>query len=236
VGSFGEIGCFSTYAAHMISTGVGGLCITDDAELMVMLKSLMNHGRDAIYTRIDDDLGLEGPRLFEVARRRFSFVRFGHSFRCTELEAALGLAELEEREANCARRKEVAARLGAGLADLEDRLLLPTSRPGADHVYMFYALTLRDPEDSRDELIGHLENSGIETRHLLPLINQPAYRRLFGDLDAEYPVAARLNQKAFYVGCHPGMSEDDVAHVIDRLHAFFRGDLVHDRRRADGGD
>ncbi len=55
VGSFGDVGCFSTYVAHVISTGVGGLCTTNDLELLAVMKSLMNHGRDSIYTRIDDD-------------------------------------------------------------------------------------------------------------------------------------------------------------------------------------
>ena len=222
VGSFSDVACFSTYVAHMISTGVGGLCTTDDAELMVVLKSLMNHGRDSIYTRIDDDQGMEGRRLFEVAARRFSFVRLGHSFRCTEMEAALGLAELEQREANCARRRQIAARFDAGLADLADRLRLPRTRPGAEHVYMFYPITVTDERFTRDDLVAWLEDHAIETRYVLPLVNQPVYRRVLGDIEKDYPVAARINRAAFYVGCHPEMSDDDVEYVIDAFHAFFR--------------
>ena len=222
VGSFSDVACFSTYVAHMISTGVGGLCTTDDAEVMVVLKSLMNHGRDSIYTRIDDDQGMEGRRLFEVAARRFSFVRLGHSFRCTEMEAALGLAELEQREANCARRREIAARFDQGLADLGDRLRLPRARPGAEHVYMFYPITVTDPRVTRDDLVAWLEDHAIETRYVLPLVNQPVYRRIFGDIEKDYPVAARINRSAFYIGCHPEMSDDDVAYVIDAFHGFFR--------------
>jgi dTDP-4-amino-4,6-dideoxygalactose transaminase len=222
VGSFSDIACFSTYVAHMISTGVGGLCTTDDADLMVMLKSLMNHGRDSIYTRIDDDQGMEGRRLFEVAARRFSFVRLGHSFRCTEMEAALGLAELEQREANCARRRQIAARYDSGLADLGDRLQLPRTRPGAEHVYMFYPITVKDTRFSRDDIVAWLEDHAIETRYVLPLVNQPVYRRIFGDIEKDYPVAARINHGSFYVGCHPEMSDDDVEYVIGAFHGFFR--------------
>ncbi len=222
VGSFSDIACFSTYVAHMISTGVGGLCTTDEADFMVMLKSLMNHGRDSIYTRIDDDQGMEGRRLFEVAARRFSFVRLGHSFRCTEMEAALGLAELEQREANCARRRQIAARYDAGLADLEGRLQLPRTRPGAEHVFMFYAITVTDARTTRDAIVAWLEDHAIETRYVLPLINQPVYRGIFGDIEKDYPVAARINRSSLYVGCHPEMSDDDVEYVIEAFHAFFR--------------
>jgi dTDP-4-amino-4,6-dideoxygalactose transaminase len=222
VGSFGDVGCFSTYAAHMITTGVGGVCTTSDPELLVLMKSLMNHGRDSVYIRIDDDESARGEDLFRIANSRFSFVRFGHSFRATEMEAALGVAELEDRERLCRRREEIAARFDAGLLDLVEHLQLPRCRPGAGHSRMFYAMVLRDEHRSRDALIQALEEAGIETRYLLPLINQPVYRPLFGDLEPEYPVAARLNRRAFYIGCHPDMTDDDVEHVLDTLHRFFR--------------
>jgi len=217
VGSFGDIGCFSTYVAHVVITGVGGVCVTSDPDLIVILKSLMNHGRDSIYIRIDDDQNKRD--IFEIADRRFSFVRLGHSFRCTEMEAALGLAELERREASLMRRRAIAARLSGGLSDLEEHLQLPSIRAQSDHVFMFYPLKLR--HGPRDELIRHLEEHAIETRYLLPLINQPIYRKLFGNLDAEYPVAADLNRSAFYIGCHPGISDGEVDYVIEAFHQFF---------------
>ena len=223
VGSFSDIGCFSTYVAHMLSTGVGGLCVTNDADLFVILKSLMNHGRDSIYTRIDDDLGVEGPRLFEIAKSRFSFSRLGHSFRATEMEAALGLAELEDHESNCDRRREVTAKLTEGLSPFREYLQLPKDRPDTDHALMFYPMVLTKPEYKRDDLIRHLEEHSIETRYLLPLINQPIYRKLFGDLDKDYPVASWLNERAFYIGCHPEMSDEDLEYILECFHEFFRG-------------
>lgn len=223
VGSFGDVGCFSTYAAHIITTGVGGVSTTNDPELLVLMKSIMNHGRDSIYIRIDDDEGRSGDDLFELAHRRFSFVRLGHSFRCTEMEAALGIAQLEEREDQWARRQSIASRYAAALASLEGRLQLPSVRPGADHAFMFYPFVLSDPRDSRSALIHFLEDRGVETRYLMPLINQPVYRSLFGNLDAEYPVAARLNEQAFYVGCHSEMTDDDADYVIESLQTYFAG-------------
>lgn len=221
VGSFGDVGCFSTYVAHIINTGVGGLCVTNDAELMVMLKSLMNHGRDSIYIRMDDDQGQSEDSLFRIVDRRFSFTRLGHSFRCTEMEAALGVAEFEQHAENISRRNAIAARLTQGLSTLQAQLQLPTERPGAERVFMFYPIVLRDPSVSRDDLILYLEQHGVETRYLLPLINQPAYRERFGDLDAEYPVAAWLNANAFYVGCHPQISDADADRIIETFHGFF---------------
>ena len=223
VGSFSTIAAFSTYVAHIISTGVGGLCITDDPEYQVMLRSMMNHGRDSIYIRIDDDKNLGSDELFELASRRFSFVRLGHSFRATEMEAALGLAQLDEQSENHARRLHLASRLTAGLADLQEYLQLPAVRPGAEHAYMFYPIVVNNKRVSRDRLIQHLETSAIETRYLLPLINQPIYRQLFGNLDTQYPVAALLNSNAFYVGCYPDMTDEDVDYMVDRFHNYFAG-------------
>lgn len=221
VGSFSDIACFSTYIAHIVSTGVGGLCTTNDDELFDMLKSLMNHGRDSVYTRIDDDRDLEEALALEIPYRRFSFVRLGHSFRATEMEAALGLAELEQHELSRARRQRVAAMLSEALRELEDRIQLPKPRPGGDHGWMFFPLVVVDPELSRDELVAWLEAEMIETRYLLPLINQPIYRKMFGDLDAEYPVAARLNETAFYIGSHPDMTDEDIEYVADSFRRFF---------------
>ena len=220
VGAFGAIGCFSTYVAHLIVTGVGGLATTNDPDLALMLKSLCNHGRDGIYLKIDDDQGVSRERLFEIVARRFSFVRLGHSLRGTELEAALGLAQLEEREPMLAARRGNAAALTAGLADLRDRLSLPPHPAGRDHAYMIYPLRVRGGPAVRQALVNFLEESGIEPRDLFPLLPQPVYRAMFGDLTGEYPVATGVAASGFYIGCHPGMTAADLDYVIDRFHAF----------------
>ncbi len=222
VGSFGDIACFSTYIAHPITTGIGGLCTTSDPQLLVVMKSLMNHGRDSIYIRIDDDQAARGEQLFQIADSRFSFIRLGHSFRCTELEAALGRAQLEERETLWARRQKIAARFTDALSELEAYFQLPRPRPESEHGYMFYPLTIMHPQRRRDDLIRYLEDRAIETRYLLPLINQPIYRKIFGDLDGQCPVAAGLNERAFYIGCHPYMNDADVNYVIDCFRRYVK--------------
>lgn len=220
VGSFGDVGCFSTYVAHYIVTGVGGLATTNDPKLAVRLRSLMNHGRDSIYLNIDDDKGKEGEALHTIVAKRFRFVSLGHSFRCTEFEAALGLAQLEEKDKIVAARKKTAERLTKGLEDLQDVLQLPACPPDREHMYMLYPLVARGGD--KTGLVNFLEDHGVETRDLLPIINQPVYRKLFGDLEPSYPVARRLNRAAFYIGCHQYLSRGDVDYVIERLHAFFR--------------
>jgi perosamine synthetase len=219
VGSWGDIGCFSTYIAHYIVTGVGGFATTNDPKLAVMLKSLMNHGRDSIYLSIDDDDGVSKKQLFEIAARRFRFEHVGHSFRCTEMEAAIGLAQLERKDSIIERRTAIASRYLERLEGLSDVLQLPTIPQDRDHVFMLFPLVLRD--GSKRELVNHLEANGIETRDLLPLINQPVYRKMFGDLEPQFPVAKWLNASGFYIGCHQTISDEAIEYVVNKLYEFF---------------
>jgi perosamine synthetase len=221
VGSLGDIGCFSTYIAHYIVTGAGGLATTNDPDLYVRLRSLMNHGRDSIYLSMDDDKGATGAKLHEIVSKRFQFTSVGHSFRATELEAALGLAQLEEKDEIYAARTGLAKRLSAGLAEFSDKLQLPTCPADRDHSFMLYGLVMRGGLD-KTPLVNFLEDKGVETRDMLPLLNQPVYRKLFGDLESKFPVAKSLNRSAFYIGCHQYITAADADYVIEQFRAYFR--------------
>lgn len=219
VGSFGDIGCFSTYIAHFIVTGVGGFATTNDPELAVMLKSLMNHGRDSIYLSISDDQDVGREKLFEIVSKRFSFVHVGHSFRCTELEAAIGLGQLEQREAIIRARRQNAAYYRERLEHLQEQIQLPFIPPERDHMFMLFPLALRDR--GKRALVNYLEEHRIETRDLMPLVNQPVYRRLFGDIEDRYPVAKWLNASAFYIGCHQYLSHEEREYVADAVCSYY---------------
>lgn len=219
VGAWGDVGCFSTYMAHYIVTGVGGLATTNDPDLAVLLRSLANHGRDSIYISIDDDDGLSGDRLREVVARRFRFRHVGHSFRVTELEAALGLAQLERKDEILARRQRVASRYTGGLADLARHVRLPWVPAGVEHAFMIYPVVTAGFD--KTELVNFLESKGVETRDLLPLLGQPVYRKLFGDILPDYPVAHFLDRCGFYIGCHQYVTDEMVDHVVAAFHEFF---------------
>lgn len=219
-GSLGEIGCFSTYVAHLIVTGVGGINTTSDPEYAVLLRSLANHGRDSIYISIDDDKGVQDEHRREVIAKRFRFTSIGFSNRITELEAALGCAALDDWEPMIAARRRNAQALVAHLHPLEDRLQLPGPRPGSDHSYMMFPIVLRDRP--KRGLVEHLEFHGIETRDMLPLTNQPALQREIGVREADYPVARWINDSGFYVGCHQDLGPDHMEHVAREIATYLR--------------
>jgi dTDP-4-amino-4,6-dideoxygalactose transaminase len=220
VGSFGDIGCFSTYVAHILVSGVGGLSLTNDKELAIMMRSLCNHGRDSIYLSIDDDDNLKGKELEMIMSRRFKFVRPGYSFRVTEFEGALALAQFERRNEIMKKRLENAQYLNERLACFSDKIQLPTVPKNRTHSYMFYPIVCKEGVD-RDKLTVYLEENGIETRHLLPLINQPFYIQQFGELESKYPVAANLNKNAFYIGIHQHIGKRELDHVFEIVRKYF---------------
>lgn len=219
VGSLGDIACFSTYIAHLITTGVGGINTTNNQEYAIALRSLMNHGRDSIYICIDDDKGKNKKELKEIIARRFNFVKLGHSFRATEMEAALGIAQLETWSDMIQKRRQNGKYLTEGLSKFGDNVQLPKIREGCEHSFMMYPLVLR--KEKKERAVNYLENNGIETRDLLPLINQPIYKKLFGIDANDYPVADWINNNGFYIGCHQDLTQSDLDYVIDIFKGLF---------------
>lgn len=220
IGAFGELACFSTYVAHPLSTGTGGIITTNDLDLDRMCRSLVAHGRNDAYLSIDDDDGLSGHALRRIVESRFSFVRLGYSFRWNELEAGLGLDQLERAEEIIGRHRHVAQLLIKRLRPLDDVLQLPSWPEHSDHSFMVFPLVVRGPID-REALVMFLEERGIETRPMFPLLSQPVYRERFGELELEFPTASWLARAGFYVGCHQHMNEEDVAYLGDVLEQYF---------------
>lgn len=221
VGALGDIGCFSTYVAHLLTTGVGGINTTQDPELAVILRSLINHGRDSIYLSIDDDDKAGKKKMNLIVKKRFSFVRLGRSARLTEMECAIGLAQLEDDlRKNISARQKNATILTRLLKPLEDHLELPKTKPGNTHSFMMYPLVLKNGPKNR--LVEFLESRGVETRDLMPLINQPVYRKLFKLNPKDYPVSQRLIESGFYVGCHQDLSQKDLEIIADLIRLFLK--------------
>jgi len=222
VGSFGEIACFSTFSAHILVTGVGGIAVTQNPAYAIAMKSFMSHGRDSIYLNIEDDQVTDPEKLYKIVSSRFSFVRLGHSFRATEMEAALGLGQLSRKGQILKKRRENAQFLSSALEELEPGLQLPKAPPHSEHAFMVYPILINDAGIDREELVRNLEENLIETRYMLPLLNQPIYQKLFGDLERDYPVARKINRQGIYIGCHPELTADELDYMASTIKAFAK--------------
>ncbi len=221
VGSFGEIAAFSTYVAHTITTGIGGIITTNDHNMMEISRSLIAHGRACTceVCLASDPRKVCPLRMQTEMDKRFMMVRMGYSYRLGELEGALGLGQLENRHIIMDRRKKNAAYLNDRLKDTQELLQLPYAPDYVDHSYMMYPIVVKETAPfSREDLTHFLEKKNIETRPMLPLLNQPIYKELFGDLEDDYPIAKWINHNGFYVGCHHGLNEPELAYISDSIH------------------
>lgn len=209
VGSWGNVGCFSTYVAHIITGGIGGIGITDNPELAAKMRSLVNHGIELAELPTGESYD---PSFLA---RNFTFGSIGHSFRVTELEAALLLPQLDRLEEIVRARRGVAAAITAMLSPFRDRVQLPMVREFGQHAFMVYPLVLLNSE--KHEFMKFLRGHQIECRDMLPLTTQPCY-----DFDPSlYPVANNINRRGLYIGSHQEVSWGDVNRLENAFQIWF---------------
>jgi len=197
-GSLGDAACFSFYANKIISTGEGGMVVTNDGAFAERCRSLKNlaFNRD----------------------RRFLHDAVGFNYRMTNLQAALGVAQLEKVDDYVALRRQHGARYTALLRGVEG-LRLPVERPWARNVYWMYGVVVEDGFGcSRDDLMAGLAERGVETRtFFIPMHEQPVLhqRELFRN--QHFPVASDLGRRGLYLPSSTGLTEEDLAYVVDAV-------------------
>ncbi|MBR3745982.1 MAG: DegT/DnrJ/EryC1/StrS family aminotransferase, partial [Selenomonadaceae bacterium] len=164
VGSFGEMAGFSTYVAHTITTGVGGVVTTNDRELMEISRSLLAHGRACTCEKcVASDPSKVCPlRLKTEMDRRFMFVRIGYSYRIGEFEGVIGLDQLDNKDFIMNARKANAEYLTKNLQDVQNYLRLPWYPDYVTHSFMMYPIVVKKeaPFERRD-LTTWLEKNNI---------------------------------------------------------------------------
>jgi len=195
VGGFGAASVFSLYPTKNLMTGEGGLLLTNDDAVADRARLLVNCGSRTQY-------------VYEV---------LGYNFRMTEVAGALGAVQLPLLDARNARRRVNAARLRAGLEDL-DWLVLPSEPAGCRHV--FHQYTIRVPR-VRDRLIRHLDAHGIGNRvyYPLPIHRTPLYERE-GYGAGRFPEAERAAAEVVSIPVHPALDDEALDRVIRTIRSF----------------
>lgn len=193
-GAFGEMSAFSFYANKLVTTGEGGMVLTDDDTLATRLRLLRN--------------------LAFRADRRFLHEELGFNFRITNIQAALGVAQLERIDGVVARKREIAGLYAAGLRDLE-WLQLPVEQPWAKSVYWMYGIVLGTGGMDALSLASRLRAAGVETRpFFLGMHRQPALRRRGWFKDEDYPIADALAERGLYLPSGVGLTDDQIDVVV----------------------
>lgn len=203
VGSFGDMGLFSFYAAHLICSGEGGMLVAEDPEWAALARSIRSHGR-------------RGGQLY------FHFDRVGYNSKMNDLEAAIGLEGLAQFDRTFAIRRRSLQRLWERLRPLEDQLILYPDGPGEVMCPHAMPLVLRDPSASMDGLYQFLEERGIQCKTLFgSLPTQHRAFRFLGHREGEFPVAERIGRTGLHFGVHQYLTDDDIAYAAATVASAF---------------
>ena len=205
IGNLADMTIFSFHPVKHITTGEGGMVLTDNEEFYRKLKVFRHHGI------IKDDLG-KGPWYYEIHSP-------GHNFRITDFQCALGISQLKKLDGFTRRRREIAARYNEAFAEI-DELIKPTELAHVKAGYHIYVIQLRTAKlkVGRKEVFEALraENVGVNV-HYIPLHLQPFYQREFGYKRGDYPGAERYYERAITLPIFPKMSDGDVRDVIEAV-------------------
>lgn len=193
-GSFGELSCFSFYANKLVTTGEGGMVVTDSNELAERLRALRNLGFGT--------------------KRRFLHEHLGHNFRLTNLQAALGLAQVERIDEIVARKRYVGQAYVQALKDLP--LSLPREEPWARSVYWMVGLVLDESIGlDADEFAERLRERGVDSRpFFLGMHEQPAFHEHGLFVDEHHPVAESLARRGLYLPSGVALTDEQLEEVV----------------------
>ena len=198
-GSFGDVSCFSFYANKLVSTGEGGMVLTDDPELADRARSLRN--------------------LCFQPDRRFYHEELGFNFRLTNIQAALGVAQLERMDQIVAHKRSMGQTYNALLSNI-DGLQLPVEEPWAKNVYWMYGVVISEKTGiDVTELARRLKGRQIETRpFFLGMHEQPILRERGLFKEEEYPVTERLARRGLYLPSGLALTDQQIQKVAEVMH------------------
>lgn len=235
-GTFGHIGTSSFYPPHHMTMGEGGAVYTKHAELKRIVESLRDWGRDCWCPSGRDNtcsnrFGQQFGELPFGYDHKYVYSHFGYNLKVTDMQAAIGCAQLEKLDGFAAARKRNWRILRDGLSGLDDSLILPEATENSDPSWFGFLLTVREGAGfSRDRIVNHLESKGVQTRMLFAgnLIKHPCFDemragcsgyRVAGDLEN----TDRIMRDTFWVGVYPGMTEAMLGYMVETVRAFVAG-------------
>ena len=217
VGSIGDVAAFSFYANKTITTGEGGMAVTEDAALEERMRIMALHGmsRDA-WKRFSK----EGSYYYEI-------VAPGFKYNLTDIAAAIGIHQLRRADELHRERRRIAELYTERLADL-DELILPRLMPDRAHSWHLYVIRLQLERLTLDRkaFVEELRVRGITTSvHWMPLHMHPYYRDTYGYRPADFPVAGRLYDEIVTLPLFPGMTDAQIEHVTGSIRAVIADHL-----------
>lgn len=228
VGTIGDIGTSSFYPAHHITMGEGGCVYTNNALLHKLIRSYRDWGRDCMCASGQDNLCLhrfEGQygELPEGYDHKFVYSHFGYNLKSTDLQAAIGCAQLKKLPAFVEARRKNWKRLYDGLLDVQDKLILPEPAENSNPSWFGFLMTVQEGINCV-EVVKYMEKKNIQTRRLFSgnLLRHPCFDEMRKTGEG-YRVVGTLNntdrimRDSFWVGVYPGMTDEKIDYMIKTL-------------------
>ncbi len=234
VGTFGHLATVSFYPAHHITMGEGGCVLTDDTQLQKLVGSFKNWGRDCWCApgasntcgkRFSWKLG----QLPEGYDHKYITSHIGYNLKLTDMQAAVGCAQLPKLPQFIEARKKNFALYKEGMRDLEKFLLLPEATEGSDPSWFGFPIGVRENAPfTRDDLVTHLEKNMIATRMLFGgnLTRHPAYEGVPMRSVGELKGSDFVMKNVFWIGVYPGITDAMAAFVLEVIHDFCRSHAI----------
>jgi CDP-6-deoxy-D-xylo-4-hexulose-3-dehydrase len=233
-GTHGHIGTSSFYPPHHMTMGEGGAVYTNDPLLKRLIESFRDWGRDCwCPSGKDNTCNNRFTRQYGALPlgydHKYVYSHFGYNLKATEMQAAVGLAQLDKFPRFVEARKKNWAYLRKALQKYADKLVLPEATPKADPSWFGFLITVKDNAGfTRDQLVAHLEKNKIQTRMLFAgnLIKHPCFdemRRTGKGFRAvgKMENADRIMNNTFWIGVYPGMNNEIITYALKIFDAFF---------------
>lgn len=227
VGTFGDLATVSFFPAHQMTMGEGGGVIVNNAGLARVVRAVRDWGRDCWCAPGETNtcgkrFGWQLGDLPKGYDHKYIYSTLGYNFKPTDMQAAVGVAQLDRLSDFIEKRRRNFHRLYKGLEAFQDRLILPTVDPRSNPSWFGFTITVRDGV-SRQDLVQWLESANIETRQVFGgnILKQPGYRdvphRVFGTLEQ----TDRIMRDTFFIGVYPGLTDEMLDFMVQRVAAFF---------------
>ena len=223
LGTLGDMGAFSLYVAHIITTGEGGIVTTDHSDYAEVLRSLRAHGRACkCKTCMLSSASNYCPKRFdkkETGDTRFFFERLGYSSKMNELEAAIGLGNIEAYEEILSKRRENLFYLMDKMKDFSKYFYLPEEKKGEVIGPHAFPLVLKEGlKFTRNDFMAYLEKEGIETRSLfLSMPTQCPGFQFLGYKKGDFPQAEYIGCNGLHFGIHQSLNKKDLDYIKDKI-------------------
>jgi CDP-6-deoxy-D-xylo-4-hexulose-3-dehydrase len=220
VGTFGDMGTFSFYFSHHITTIEGGMIVTNDGDVADLLTALRAHGW-VRHMRNGQKIADQHPEIDP----RFLFVTTGFNVRPTEINAVIGLEQLKRLAGFNEKRRSFAKRLDQGLAALAQAGVIDLIRHDPRSMPAPFGYTvLCKTSEARNGLRAHLEDAGIETRPVIcgNMVRQPAIEQVRHRVSGQLVGADRVMDCGIYWGTHPNMTNDEIDYIIQAVIGFYQ--------------